>query len=441
MHPFLHLCLFVAACLLAQPAAAQTRGLQEISAMAADGRCAEAYSILEPLEFDMAGDIEFDLLFAYCALEVGKTGLATLALERVLTLEPANKSAREILARAYFLLNELDGARREFEMLLSLNPSPATRESAGQYLEAIAAARPGTKNLFSGYIETGLGHDSNVTGGTGNDLIYVPGLDQDLQVVDDSAEDSDNYGSLAAGLNYVRKFAQGSLFYTGADIASRSHNDREDLDYLFTVMRAGYLYGWRNQSLGFGLGAGNWELDGDSYQDFETLELEWRSTWSRRNQFGVHGRHDRYRYSASFNEIFDYDDTRIQLAFYRLLGERADNLIGVTIGFGREDDINGREDGNMEYTELKLSGQVAFSDRLSGFLILSSQNDDYDRVNPFFIEKRNESQQQVVAGLSWSIVEKMTLKTSLSLSDTDSNISLYDVSDNDFSIALRWDFY
>lgn len=442
MRPFLRLCLYLAACLVAQTTLAQVRGLEEISAMAADDRCAEAYVILEPLEFEMAGTIEFDLLFAYCALEVGKTGLAMLALDRVLVLDPYNKSARGMLARAYYLLNELDGARREFEMLLSLNPSPATRETAGQYLEAIAAARPGEKNQFGGYVEIGLGHDTNVTDGTASDFIYFPSVNQNLRLAPENLEDEDNYGSLAAGLNYVHKPGQERLFYAGAELLSRSHEERDHLDYLYTLLRTGYRYGWRNQSLGIGITAGNWELDGETYQDIETLELEWRATWSRRNQFGLYGRFDRYRHNADADEAFDYDDTRLQFVFSRLLGERADKQIGVVVDFGREDEINEREDGNMDYVALRLSGQMEFTDRVSGFLILSSQNNEYDRINPFFNEKRSGSQQRIVTGLNYYVQKKISLRTTLGLSETDSNLSIYDdVSDNDFSIALRWEAY
>lgn len=442
MRPLPRLCLIFLAVLLTQSAMAQIRGLEEISKLAADGRCTEAYAIMEPLEFDMAGDIEFDLLFAYCALEIGKTGLATLALDRVLALDPYNKSARGMLARAYYLLNQLDGARREFEMLLSLNPTPATRETAGQYLEAIAAARPGKKNQFSGYVEVGLGHDTNVTGGTASDFIYFPSVNQNLRLAPEDVEDEDNYGSLAAGLSYVRKPEQDRMFYAGVEMLSRSHQERDDRDYLFAILRTGYRYGWRNQSLGIGILAGNWELDGEAYQDIETLELEWRATWSRRNQFGLYGRYDRYRHRASVDELFDYDDARVQFVLSRLLGERADKQIGIAVDFGREDAINDREDGNLEYAALKLSTQVTFSDQVSGFLILSSQKDEYDRVNPFFDKKRNESQKRAVAGLSWSVRKKISLRTTLGLWETESNLSIYDdVSDSDFSIALRWDMY
>ena len=441
MRPILYFLLMAILGMPGQPARAQATGLAQIADMAAAGRCEQAFEIIAPLEFEMAGVVEFDLLFAYCALELGETGLAMLALERVLAVEPASAQARFLLARAYFLLGDLDAARREFELLLSLGPAPALGDSIGQYLDAIAARNPDEGVVVGGYVAVGVGHDSNVTGGTANDLIYFPGLNQDFRPAASDREDADDYANLAAGIDFVGAIDRRNSVYAGGDLNARAHAERDALDYELTSLRAGYRRAWRSHSLRVGLGLVDWRLDGAAYQDGEALELEWRNVHARRNQVGVAAAYSRYRHDAAADAILDYDDTRLRFAYTRLLGARGDRLLGIAIEAGREDDLNGRDDGNRDTVVLRIHGQVPLSERVNAFMIISSQGDEYDRINPLFAEKRSESQNQIATGVIWKLRASTSLRATLVASDTDSNFALYDSSSDDFSITLRQDFY
>ena len=423
------------------PARAQTTSLAQIGELAADGRCAQAFDRLAPLEFEMAGNVEFDLLFAYCALEIGETGLAMLALDRVLALEPGNASARFMLARAYYLLDDLGGARREFEALLALGPAPALGESVGRYLDSIAARRPGDATRRNAYVALGFGHDTNVTDGTANDLVYFPGLNQDFRPAASDRADADDYANLAAGIDFVRQFDSRGGVYAGADVNLRAHAERDSLDYLLTGLRAGYLGSFDNQSLRAGIGLTDWRLDDAAYQDGRSLEFEWRNVFARRHRIGVAGWYSQYRHDAAVDEVLDYDDRRLRLAYTRVVGERGERRFGLAIDAGSEDDINGRDDGEREYVALRFSAQLAWSERTSVFFVISSQKDDYRRENPLFAEKRSESQNQIATGVTWFFREQTSLRATLVASDTDSNFDLYDASSEDFSITLRRDFY
>ncbi len=415
--------------------------LARYAEMAADGRCERAFESLRGLEFERAGEVDFDLLFAYCALETGETGLAMLALDRVLALEPANSSARFMLARAYYLLDDFGGARREFEALLALGPAPALGESVGRYLDALSARRPGDATRRNAYIALGLGHDTNVTDGTANDLVYFPGLNQDFRPAASEREDADDYANLAAGFDLVHRFDSRDGVYVGADVNLRTHDEHESLDYLLTGLRAGYLGNWGNQSLRAGIGVTDWRLDDTAYQDGRSLELEWRNVFARRNRIGIAGWYSRYRHDAAADEVMDYDDRRLRLAYSRVIGERGERLLGLAVDVGSEDDVNDRDDGNRDYVALRFSAQLAWSDRTSVFFVISSQKDDYRRENPLFSEKRSESQNQIAAGVVWSFREQTSLRATLVASDTESNFDLYDASSEDFSITLRRDFY
>lgn len=430
--------MFAAGCLLSL--AARSSDLDHATDLVAAGDYAAAYELLAPLEFELSGSESFDLLFAFSALEVGETGVAMLALERVLAVNPESETARFLLARAYFILHDYDGARREFELLLSLNPTRGLGESVGQYLDAIASRQPATGTHLSGYVALGIGHDTNVTGGTANDLIYLPGLDLDFTPAASESEDADDYSNLGAGFDVVHRFNTRQTIYLGNELNLRAHHDRNDLDYLLNTLRAGYQHVFGNQSVRVGLNTGYWRLHGDPYQDSDALELEWRSTFAPRTQLAIFGRQTAYRYRAGLDAALNYDDTRLRLSLSRLFGQRGDKLISVAFDVGREDDINHRNDGNNDYIGLRLTGQMAVTDRANGFLIISSQKDDFDRDNPLFSKRRSESQYQIAAGVILSFRENTSLRATVVLVDTDSNISLYDSSSSDFSLIFRRDF-
>src|SRR5260221_6187151 len=84
------------------PALAQQADIARAKALVDQGKPAEAYEILAPLEDKLSGDVEFDYLLGVAALDSGKPDRATLAFERVLAVNPNFAGARLDMARAYF---------------------------------------------------------------------------------------------------------------------------------------------------------------------------------------------------------------------------------------------------------------------------------------------------------------------------------------------------
>ena len=92
------------------PAFAQQSEIPRAEQLMKQGRAAEAYALLEPLESAQAGNIAFDYLFGTAALDSGHPDRATIAFERVLLVNPNFAGARLDLARAYFAMGSDDDA-------------------------------------------------------------------------------------------------------------------------------------------------------------------------------------------------------------------------------------------------------------------------------------------------------------------------------------------
>ena len=96
--------------------------LAYIRNLIASGRAAEAFSMLEPYEFERAGEPQFDYLLGLAALESGDPARATVIFERVLAVDPDFLGARLDMARAHFVLGDRALAKAELETLLSQTP-------------------------------------------------------------------------------------------------------------------------------------------------------------------------------------------------------------------------------------------------------------------------------------------------------------------------------
>ena len=101
--------------------------LDKADALMKQGKAAEAYSLLEPFEFEQSGNIRFDYLLGIAALDSGKPDKATLAFERVLAVDPNFAGARVDMGRAYYQLGDFTRAKTEFETVLTQNPPPAAK--------------------------------------------------------------------------------------------------------------------------------------------------------------------------------------------------------------------------------------------------------------------------------------------------------------------------
>ena len=424
---------------LASPAI-RAAELEQAAELISEGDFASAYKLLEPLELQMSGNEDFDLLFGFSALETGHASIATLSFERVLAVNPENSTARFHLARAYFLLSDFSGARVEFELLLSLNPTAQIRQSTVQFLDAIAQRKARRKTIYSGHIAVGLGSDSNVTGGTSTSSGYFTDLNLGYEPAADEVEDADSYQSLSAGISLLHKPSTDNSIYATTELDHRANQQRDDLDYTLASLKTGYQHAYDSQSLRFGLVAGVMHLDNKAYQDSRSLELEWRNTFNARTQLGLIARQSQYRYRGVSQSASDYDDSSLSLNLLRVLGNRAEKTIGASIGLGQEKEVNSRTDGDQDYLFLSLSAQMRFNDDISGFLVLATREKDYTRENALFSVKRSESQTRLISGLIWKLGKSVSLRGIAVLSDTDSNIALYDSSREDFSVSLRKDF-
>ena len=198
--------------------------LSEAETLIRDGQAEQAYALLEPQEFERAGEPDFDYLLGLAALEAGKPGRATLALERVLLVDPNYAGARLDLGRAYYALGDFTRAKTELAAVRELDPPPAARQTVEKYLAAIdAATTKPAKTVVGGYVDMAGGWDSNVNAANDVSNIFIPFFGLTVGLEPGSVETESGYYGIGLGADVTHRFSAQYSFNAAVSARGRAH--------------------------------------------------------------------------------------------------------------------------------------------------------------------------------------------------------------------------
>ena len=313
--------------------------LDEADALIQKGKPADAYILLEPLEFNHSGEPRFDYLIGIAALDSGKPDKATLAFERALAVNPDFAAARLDMARAYYQLGDMLRARTEFTTVLEQNPSEAARRTIQKYLEAIAEQESGRLTRVTGYVEGITGHDSNVNYSTSQTQIFVDYFAASYPLDPTSIKASDNYYGLAIGGAITHSLESNWSMYAGADLWQRNNHIQKSFDSLGLDARTGVMLGAKNEHLRFGVFGGRYNLGVSHYSDINGLNAEWSHVFSPSNQFKAFGQYAQYRFLEAVMQVNDYNQQVLGIGWLHVQANGKSTLFG-SLYHGTETDIS-----------------------------------------------------------------------------------------------------
>jgi tetratricopeptide (TPR) repeat protein len=397
-----------------------------------NGKPEEAYKLLEPFELKHSGDTRFDYLIGIAALDSGMPDKATLALERVLLVNPDSAAARMDMARAYFQLGDILRAKTEFARVLNQNPSDAARSTIQKYLEAIAEREAGNMTHVSGYLEGGIGYDSNVNNSTSQAQIIAGGTNVTLDPA--NVQVSDIYYQVVGGGQATHALIPHWELYAGADLRIRNYRMQKNFDALDLYARAGVSYGTRANQLR--IGAFGWEyfLGGFHNSDIGGINAEWNHVFSPSNQLKIFGQNEQFRYVDPVMQPNDFNQQIIGGGWAHVL-EGGMSSLYANLYHGMEQDIStiitpvtpdgGRIDGAQRFNGLRVGGLMAVNDHTTVFVNAGAQAGDYSKVNVFFLVQRRDRLFDLTLGEIWHWDKHLTLRPQISYAQDISNIVLY----------------
>jgi len=428
---------------------AREKPLRDAEALMKDGKPAQAYALLEPLEFDRAGEVRFDYLIGIAALDSGKPGKATLAFGRVLAVDPGFAGARVGLARAYYQLGDLSGAKTEFDSLMKQNPPTAIRVLMQQYLDAIAAQEKTKQTRFTAYVEGGVGNDSNVNSSISQSQFSVPYFNDAVFTLSPADQrTADQYYTVASGGEITRYLNTSWGLYAGADVRINNYRTLKSYNTQNLDGHGGVIFSKGTNIFHIGVMAGQYELSSARYRNFSGLSADWRHTISLTNQLSMIVQSGRNRFADAALSSNDFNQLTVGSGWLHIMPDWKTALLS-SLFWARENEAGpvtlanpggGRADGNKRTLGLRAGIQISLNKITGLFGNLGWQSGSYDKTNASFLRKRKDRQYDMSVGVNRYLGKGWMLRPQLSYTRNDSNIVIYGYDRMDFSLSVRRNF-
>ena len=396
----------------------------------------QAYELLLPQEPARAGDPEFDYLLGISALDSGEPERAVFALERVLAVQPANHVARAEIARAYLALGEREAARREFETVRRQQIPEDAKATVDRYLSAIAAA---DVTQISGYIEAGVGYDTNTNSATSTSQIALPGLGIIATLTPGSTSQADMFGSLAGGINVTRKLSPAWAIVGAASASGKFNQDDTQFDTLNLDGSVGARWIRAKEAITVGAQAQNFEVDYDRFRETRGLVAQWQHNYSEHRQATVYGQFSELSYPTQ--SIRDAKRSVLGVAYGQVLPGAYSPVVFGSAYIGRErEDADGVPHLGHDLAGIRLGGRLRLATGWAAFANAAYENRDYGGPEPLFGVTREDRQYDVAVGVTYLLRPATTLVGQIAHTRNDSNIAINDFDRTISSVSVRFNF-
>jgi len=431
---------------LAPLAAAQDAALAQAKQMMDRRDAAGAYKLLKPLEEKLAGNPDYDYLLGIAALDLGRNTEAVFALERVLAVNPNHVQARAEIARAYTQLGEMETARREFETVRTQPMPPEAAATIQKYLDAIEHAQAGTRTTVSGYVELGLGYDSNVNSATSSTQIAVPGLAglfggviPTFNLNQASVKQSDTFGQVAFGANVRHPVNPNVALLAGVDATQRMNWDKSAFDQGNLGATLGVEFNRVANRFLVALQGQQMYVDWDRFRDSYGLIGQWQRQVGPNGMFTGYLQYARLEYPTQ--RIRDADRTVGGVAYAHAFAGALAPVVYAGVYYGHENErTSARLDLGHKLTGLRLGGQVNLAERFTLFGYGSYEQRDYGGPPPFFLEDRADKQTDLRFGVIYRPSRLWTITPQVAFTENKSNIGFTDYDRAQALVTVRRDF-
>ena len=409
------------------------------AALVNQGKMAEAYALLEPLEADRAGGRDFDLLLGISAVDIGQSTRGVFALERVLAVDPNNARARAEIARAYLALGETSSAKQEFETVQKQGVPPEVSATIDRYLAAVTRLEGGRQTTFGGYLEAMLGYDTNVNVGPNKNAVAIPGFGNlPFTLSADSRANKDWFTSLGGGMTVRVPLTGGLAAVAGLSGAQRLNFSKEQFDNLNGDANAGVLYTIDKDVFSLTAQYNQYWLQSDRYRSAKGFTGQWQRSPNARNQFSAFVQYADLEYEGS-QAVRNADRWVVGGAYAHAF--RGGEVIYASAYYLNEQEQTGATPWlGLNGFGIRAGGQINLDARTTVFGSGSLEHRRYDAVDPSFLTVRKDVQWDFSVGATYIVSKDIKLVPKYSYTRNDSNAELNEYHREIFSVTLRRDF-
>ena len=402
-----------------------------------------AYQLLEPLESSRAGDIDYDYVFGVAAVESKQATRGAFALERVLAQNPDHKDARAEMAKAHYMLGELEASKSEFNIVLQQNIDVKTKISIEKLLTAIDKTE-GNTTTFNAYLDAGLGHDSNVNSAPNVGFVTIAagvpnfgGLTVPLNK--NAQEQSDEFANVAAGFSVRHPFTKTLAAFGTISGAKRINNSQTNFNTSAVDINAGLQLRLDKNVLTFALQDNHFELDSEKFRRAYGASAQWLHNIDAQNQAGLYAQYSRLDYED--NSSRNADRSIIGFNFGHVFSGNLAPVLFGSVYTGMEDALERQSNFlNQDIFGVRTGGQINLSNQWQLFTLLGAELRNNESNDPAFLKKRKDTQYDATIGARFFPAHNWLIKPQLSYTKNDSNIEINEYKRTVMSVNVRKDF-
>jgi len=409
--------------------------VEQLSALVAQGKTAQAYTLAQSLLAEWEGDPAFDLPYAIAAIDSGELAQGMFALERLLIIDPQLHSARLELARAFYLQGNLTKARQHFEQVLEQAPPPQVEAHIRTFLLRISEHESISRFTIISRLSLQGGYDDNINASP--DRLTGP-----IRLSPDA---------LGRGDAFIEYRLTGDLLYRSSDThqwvasAGLEHRQYQDEDEQNNLDAQIKLHSrWLRGADRFQLGAGvqHYRLDDQGYRDSYQLLADWSRALSAQTRVSTELSYHWQRYKQA-----KWKDSRLLTLGLGLVHQWQGSwspavFSGVFAGRERPETEDIRASANVDrrlaggYIGLRLAPvpSVRWTSSLVG------QHSRYRGDDWLYNQRREDQYYAVSTRLEWGLNRHWVLSVGASYHRNDSSVELYDYNRKQVDLGLQYRF-
>lgn len=393
------------------------------------GAAQPAFELLS-LEIDPASRNPDEwFLLGLSAKGAGRLAEASGAFNKVLELDPNADRVRLELAEVAFRSGDAAGARSLLLAVKAKNPPARVGENIDRFLEVIASAAP---KSWRATASLGFMHDSNANAGTSTNSVLMFGLPFTLSPT--AMKTSDNALLLRAGLDHAARISDRMAWQSGVALSSTDYRSLNTLDALSVSLSSGPS--WQvDERTAFSLPlVGDWLRLGhdQSYYSYSVgVAPQWRRGLSDALALSLTGTYSHKWYQGQSTRNLDAWSVAPSLDWR--VG--AAGMLSAGLVAARED--SGLDSASNHLAGVNLGYSHAVSDTLRVSIGANYMDTRYQGLEAAFTEIRHDKTARLSLGASYRLA-KLGAEASLSVSytDNDSNLSLYEYDRSQVSVTL-----
>ncbi|HWA39256.1 MAG TPA: TonB-dependent receptor [Burkholderiales bacterium] len=400
----------------------------------------EAFALLEPLEQTRAGEPDYDYLLGIAAIDSGQLTRGVFALERVLAVNPAHPQARAEIARAYFLMGENRLARSEFQSVKNARPPAEVDSAVDRFLSALDARDRSRHTGVTGYVELGLGHDTNVNAATGSASFAIPVFGGAVfALAPGTNQQDDEYWTLGAGLSGRLGVTDSIGIVGSASFEQKRNFDYEQFDTGSLSVSGGLSYRQGASEWIAALQAQRFDVENNRFRDAQGGVVQYFNNFTPNDRLSAYMQVTNLRYPGQTPR--DANRYVFGGAWTHVYAGRTGSPVTYAGAYlGKEDAVGNFPHFAHDVYGVRGGGQIGLSDQWTLTAGANYEERRYQGPDPLFLTARNDKELQLRLAAIYQLDKNWSVTPALSFTNVKSNIIVNDYDRAMLSITGRYDF-